>query len=108
MAMVEPAGSFLGSFPLGSGHRSDLNRNVLRNMAGALSVKECSKILPLLIGQQSMLEIRKGMCLRKCLTRVIKKKPRNQPPFYLLARLGWSPCCVCATVKFVRMQGSLG
>ncbi len=65
MATVEPAGSFLGPFPLDAGHRSDLNRNVLRNMAGALSVKECGKTLPLLIGQKSMLEIMKGISWRK-------------------------------------------
>jgi hypothetical protein len=84
MAMVEPAGSFLGSFPLDSGHRSASNHGWC-----ALSVKKCGKTLPPLIGQQSMLEIRKGISwrkslqqkgegesspIRKCLTRVIKNK----------------------------------
>jgi hypothetical protein len=86
---VKPTGSFVGTSPLDSGHRSDLNRKVLRNMAGALSVKECGKTLPPLFGQQFMLEIRKGISwrkslqqkgagesspIRKCLTRVIKNK----------------------------------
>jgi hypothetical protein len=62
MAMVEPAGSFLGSFPLDSGHRSASNHGWC-----ALSVKKCGKTLPPLIGQQFMLEIRKGMSWRKSL-----------------------------------------